>query len=172
MNEKLKKIINQAVSEILKNSSSDRKLNKILADHNKKIHFIPKKYRVFGGILQSMNIQFGNFLEKFITLLIASEERYEILDKYSGVKSNKFHLSKSNDERIDKFITTCQVSDINLEDEFEKLLNEISSDKDKNIASVAHDIDILFKDKETEIIYYLEVKYNDDHDTGKFVDIM
>ena len=28
-----------------------------------------------------------------------------------------------------------------------------------------------FKDKKSGILYYVETKYNDDHDTGKFVDI-
>ena len=28
-----------------------------------------------------------------------------------------------------------------------------------------------FKDKKNEVYYYVELKYNDDHDTGKFVDI-
>ena len=32
---------------------------------------------------------------------------------------------------------------------------------------VKHDIDLVFKDRKTGIIYYVEIKYNDDHDTGK-----
>ena len=33
-----------------------------------------------------------------------------------------------------------------------------------------HDIDVMFQTNDNNLIY-LEVKYNDDHDTGKYVDI-
>lgn len=172
MNNEISDLINQAVSNILINSSSENKLKNLIKKHELKIHFIPRNYRIFGGILQSMNIQFGNFLEEFMTLLIKSDGRYEILEDYSGKKSNKFQLSTQNDNRIDQFISLCQYSNIiNLDEEFLKLLNEIKNDDDLNLSSISHDIDILFKNKETGIVYYLEVKYNDDHDTGKFVDI-
>lgn len=172
MNNEISDLINQAVSNILINSSSENKLKNLIKKHELKIHFIPRNYRIFGGILQSMNIQFGNFLEEFMTLLIKSDGRYEILEDYSGKKSNKFQLSAQNDNRIDQFISLCQYSNIiNLDEEFLKLLNEIKNDDDLNLSSISHDIDILFKNKETGIVYYLEVKYNDDHDTGKFVDI-
>ena len=36
--------------------------------------------------------------------------------------------------------------------------------------TIVKDVDALFAAK-TGIIIYLEIKYNDDHDTGKFVDI-
>lgn len=47
-----------------------------------------------------MNIQFGHFIELLMTNLINKDSRYEILDRYSGKKSNNFRLSKSNGERI------------------------------------------------------------------------
>jgi hypothetical protein len=50
-------------------------------------------------------------------------------------------------------------------------MDKIINDKDTEFRTFKHDIDLLFKDKETNIYYYLEIKYNDDHDTGKFVDI-
>jgi hypothetical protein len=56
--------------------------------HAKKVHFIPKAYRIFGGMLQSMNIQFGNFIEEFMSLLIKGENNYEVIAEYSGKKSN------------------------------------------------------------------------------------
>lgn len=171
MNDDISALINQAVANILTKSSSKKKLDKLIKKHSVKIHFIPKNYRIFGGVLQSMNIQFGNFLEEFMTLLIKSDGRYEILENYSGKKSNSFQLSTKNDNRIDQFISLCQHSSINLDEDFPKLLNAIIEDDDINLSSIKHDIDILFRNKETDVIYYLEVKYNDDHDTGKFVDI-
>ncbi len=66
MNQQIKNLINQAVIKIIENSSSAKKINHLKKKHNVKIHFIPKRYRIFGGILQSMNIQFGNFVEQLI----------------------------------------------------------------------------------------------------------
>lgn len=171
MNGDVSDLINQAVLNILNNSSSQKKLNKIIKTHDNKIHFVPRNYRVFGGILQSMNIQFGNFLEAFMTLLIKSDGRYEILENYSGKKSNHFTLSQKNDEMIDRFISRCQTEKLDLEQEFANLLRDIVCDDDTKVSQIKHDIDVLFKHKETGVIYYLEIKYNDDHDTGKFVDI-
>ena len=39
-----------------------------------------------------------------------------------------------------------------------------------NKQRIRHDVDVLFKARDGRSIY-LEVKYNDDHDTGKFVSI-
>lgn len=171
MNNEVSNLINQAVSNILINSSSERKLTDLIKKHDVKVHFVPRNYRIFGGILQSMNIQFGNFLEELMALLIKSDGRYDILEDYSGKKNNSFQLSTQNDTRIDNFISSCQYNNINIDEEFPILLQAIANDNDSNLSSIKHDIDILFQNKETGVIYYLEVKYNDDHDTGKFVDI-
>ncbi len=168
-----KELINNAVLKILTTASSPANTKKLVAKHGKKVHFIPKKYRVFGGMLQSMNIQFGNFIEELMTLLIANEPSLEIISKYSGKKSNKFQISVSNERLIDNYITNCQTSSKNsfCETEFPTLLSKIIADNDTSFNSMKHDIDLLFKDKKSGVIYYVEVKYNDDHDTGKFVDI-
>lgn len=113
----------------------------------------------------------GIFWKSLYILLIKSDGRYEILENYSGKKSNAFKISNSNNERVDRFISRCQIENLDLDVEFAKLLLEIKNDTDDNLSEIKHDIDILFKNKETGVIYYLEVKYNDDHDTGKFVDI-
>ncbi|WP_295153699.1 HinfI family type II restriction enzyme [uncultured Brachyspira sp.] len=174
----IKNIINEAVCNIIKKSSSKDKIDKLNSKHNLKMHFIPKRYRIFGGLLQSMNIQFGNFIEELMKIIISNEEKYKIIDEYSGKKSNKFKISKSNETRIDNYITDCQTAFNTyeqLENAFKNLQKEILNDIKNNTENInnsfEHDIDLLFEDKETSIIYYLEIKYNDDHDTGKFVDI-
>lgn len=80
-------------------------------------------------------------------------------------------FQKTNEALIDAYISNCQYNDVNVDKEFPKLLQAIINDNDRNTETFKHDIDLLFKDNETGKIYYLEVKYNDDHDTGKFVDI-
>lgn len=171
INGDVENLINSAVTKMIENTASDKKLESLNEKHSKKLHFIPKRYRVFGGLLQSMNIQFGNFIEELMTVLISNEERYEIISEYSGKKSNSFKLSRSNDARIDAYISNCQYGNVEINTEFPKLLNEIVNDKDINTEAFTHDIDVLFRDKPTGKFYYLEIKYNDDHDTGKFVDI-
>lgn len=171
MDDRVKALINSAVVKIINNTSSTQKIKSLNKKHSKKIHFIPRRYRVFGGLLQSMNIQFGNFVEVLMELLIESDGRYKILKKYSGKKNNKFKLSKHNDKLIDNYISRCQVEDLDLQLEFSLLLNEIIKNKDEDFNYFKHDIDLLFEDVKTGDIYYLECKYNDDHDTGKFVDI-
>ena len=172
MNTEVKELINLAVSKMIDNTSSDAAINRIKKKHDVKIHFIPKRYRVFGGLLQSMNIQFGNFIETLMEVLIANEGKYEILEQYSGKKSNLFTLSAANDAKIDSYITRCQYeTDIDIEEEFPRLLQSIVEETDTRTMTFEHDIDLLFRDKETGTVYYMESKYNDDHDTGKFVDI-
>lgn len=176
MDKEVEKIINEAVMEIIEKSNSPNKIKKLKDIHFIKIHFIPKRYRVLGGILQSMNIQFGNFIEILMTMLIKNEDKYIILDDYSGKKSNSFVLSQYNEKLIDEYITLCQTDEVDTKTEFPLLINDIINNinedkKEDKINKFKHDIDLLFKDKESNIIYYLEIKYNDDHDTGKFVDI-
>ncbi|MCL1963107.1 restriction endonuclease [Candidatus Saccharibacteria bacterium] len=172
MNNEVKNLINKAVESILVKMSSKTTIVKLDDKHAKKIHFIPKSYRIFGGMLQSMNIQFGNFIEELMTLLIANENDYEIVAKYSGNKSNAFTLSQANESLIDNYISKCQLSpDGFCNTGFPKLQTAILSDTDTNQNTFKHDIDLLFKNKTTNKYYYLEIKYNDDHDTGKFVDI-
>jgi hypothetical protein len=172
MNNEVKNLINKAVESILVKMSSKTTIAKLDDKHAKKIHFIPKSYRIFGGMLQSMNIQFGNFIEELMSLLIANENDYEIVAKYSGKKSNAFTLSRANESLIDNYISECQLKpDGFCNTEFPKLRTAILSDTDTNQNTFKHDIDLLFKNKTTNKYYYLEIKYNDDHDTGKFVDI-
>ena len=172
MHESVSDLINEAVRIILQNTSSAATLKKLDDKHSKKIHFIPKSYRIFGGTLQSMNIQFGNFIEQLMALLIKNDPRYEIIEKYSGKKSNKFKLSETNDIKIDAYISRCQNENIGYCDTaFPELLQSILDDEGQSLHDLSHDIDLLFRDVATGVYYYLEVKYNDDHDTGKFVDI-
>lgn len=172
MNDEVKSLINTAVVKMIEHTSSDIAIKKIQKKHNVKVHFIPKRYRIFGGLLQSMNIQFGNFIETLMALLVANEDNYEIIDHYSGKKSNTFTLAVANDAKIDSYITRCQSEgNFDIEVEFPRLLQSIVEEQDTRTMTFKHDIDLLFKDKQTGVIYYLESKYNDDHDTGKFVDI-
>jgi type-2 restriction enzyme hinfI len=56
---------------------------------------------------------------------------------------------------------------------FNTLLNDIIEAEQDSTKSekISHDVDLLFYQNSTKQYVYTEVKYNDDHDTGKFIDI-
>ena len=174
---KIEAILTDSIKSLIKHSSSPIKIKELEDKHIVKLHFIPYRYRVFGGILQSMNIQFGNFIEKVMSEVIADNLNNEVIYQFSGKKSNNFALSKKSDALIDNYITNCQInnySDNELISNFNKLISNIKENEANTANQIAyfkHDVDILFKNKLTSIYYYVEIKYNDDHDTGKFVDI-
>lgn len=173
----LDKIMKKSIEIMISKSESEEKLKKLKTKHEKKIHFIPIKYRVFGGIIQSMNIQFGNFIEEAIHQILLANSQNEIIEEYSGKRSNSFYITKETETLIDNYISDCETlgyTDEELKQNYEKLLKQIiKNEKNKELETIKfkHDVDVLFKDKNTEITYYVEIKYNDDHDTGKFVDI-
>ena len=174
MDIEIKNIIRKAVENMLIKNSSAEKIKNICKKHHAKVHFIPFQYRVFGGLLQSLNIQFGNFIEEMLHLIIENDPNVEILREFSGKKNVKMPLSEKTDSLIDNYITNCQNHNTaNLSKEFSDLQKQIISSEQLNIKKniTKHDIDVLFRSKKTGAIYYLEIKYNDDHDTGKFVDI-
>ena len=173
----LDKVMKKSIEIMISNAGSDKKINKLKKKHEKKIHFIPIKYRVFGGIMQSMNIQFGNFIEEAIHQILLVNENNKIIEEYSGKRSNKFCISKKTETLIDQYITDCETNTYTEEEQkinYENLLYRITeNEKDETLKTInfKHDVDVLFKDNISGITYYVEIKYNDDHDTGKFIDI-
>lgn len=173
----IENILTNSIKDLIMHSSSASKIESLSKKHLIKLHFIPYKYRVFGGILQSMNIQFGNFIEEVMKDVIADNPNNEIISDFSGKKNNLFMLSKKSDALIDQYITNCQISNMNeheLLNNYLSLLDEIKLNEfnnDNATATFEHDVDILFRNKVTNTYYYMEIKYNDDHDTDKFVGI-
>lgn len=173
----LDQVMKKSIGVMISNAGSDKKINKLKKKHEKKIHFIPIKYRVFGGIIQSMNIQFGNFIEEAIHQILLVNKNNEIIEEYSGKRSNKFCISKKTERLIDQYITDCETHTYSEEEQkinYNKLLEMIvENEKNENLETInfKHDVDVLFKDKTSGTTYYVEIKYNDDHDTGKFIDI-
>lgn len=173
----LEQVMKKSIEIMISNAGSNKKINKLKKKHEKKIHFIPIKYRVFGGIIQSMNIQFGNFIEEAIHQILLANKNNEIIEKYSGKRSNKFCISKKTERLIDQYITDCETHTYSEREQkinYNKLLEMIvENEKNETLETInfKHDVDVLFKDNISGITYYVEIKYNDDHDTGKFVDI-
>lgn len=173
MEAKVKQAVQEAIINIIHNTATEKNITRGTLLHESKIHFIPTHYRVLGGLLQSLNIKFGNFIEKLIELAIEHDSYVESLP--SSGKKVKFLMTAKTDSLIDYYITNRQLpeSPDNCDGPFQELLAEIfriETSCDEAKQSITKDIDALFRTATNQIIY-LEIKYNDDHDTGKFVDI-
>jgi hypothetical protein len=174
MDEKINNIIQKTVLEMLADSVSDENIRMMTKKHTEKIHFIPVNYRVFGGILQGLNIKFGNFIEQLIGNIVEIDTAINAMED-SGKKVRLF-FTPQTDALIDAYITRRQLptSPDDCTPYFDILLSQIleieNSTRDEERQGIVKDIDGLFiTDK--GLMVYTELKYNDDHDTGKFADI-
>ncbi len=163
MDSEIKNLIKEAVKRLIENTISEKKVEMTIKRHKNKLHFIPIRYRILGGLLQSLNIQFGNYIEELIHLIVENEKSLDIINDISGKKSVKIEISSDTDTLIDSYISKCQTS-YNLEDlnkNFEVLINNILQNEiNDNIGNkflTTHDIDVLFRDKKTNVYYYVEV---------------
>jgi hypothetical protein len=174
MNEKVKLITRKTVMQMLADSMSPANIKSMSKKHQEKVHFIPIKYRVIGGILQSLNIKFGNFIEQLIHNLVETDHNIDVLED-SG-KKIILYFTHETDALIDSYITERQLpgSPDDCTPQFTQLLKKIIEIESKvdpsNRHGIKKDIDGLFKTRDGTMIY-TELKYNDDHDTGKFADI-
>lgn len=169
----IEKFIEDEIARLIENSISESKLRSIGQKHDRKIHLIPKDFRIFGGVLQSMNIQFGNLIERLLVELVDREPNLEVNRDYSGQKFNNFLISKHNEALIDAYVARAKSNEKTFDPSKElpllqqQVFERLHDDGTKH----KNDIDLLFKDKTTGVTYYVESKFNDDHDTGKFSDI-
>jgi hypothetical protein len=173
MDEDVRAIVRTAILTIIDQTISDRNIEKSVALHKEKIHFIPPQYRVLGGLLQSLNIKFGNFIEKLIALVVDYDSKVSALPE-SGRKI-PLSMTAETDSLIDEYITSRQLPDSpdRCDEVFQDLLTQILSierDSPAPKQTITKDVDALFRIGSKQSVY-VEIKYNDDHDTGKFVDI-
>lgn len=173
MDDSVQEIFREAIIKIIQETASPRSIKKLRQIHENKVHFVPAQYRVLGGLLQSLNIKFGNFIEELFALIAEKDPKIETLP-LSG-KHVLFSMTAQTDSLIDQYITERQLpnSPDSCDQPFSDLLNHIinienNSTNHKQV--ITKDVDTLFQTPSGQIIY-IEIKYNDDHDTGKFVDI-
>lgn len=173
MTDTVRAAVREAVTELIETTTSVTAIRKSFETQKGKVHFIPPKYRVLGGLLQSLNIKFGNFIEKLLDLVIQSDSNCKRHPRSGSRLPLRF--TADTDATIDKYITSRQLPDSpdKCDQEFEELLEtivEAEQDKAKPKQAIKKDIDALFQTNEGTYVY-VEIKYNDDHDTGKFPDI-
>ena len=83
---KIKQLIKDSVIKLLNNTTAELKIEKIICKQEAKTHFIPIRYRIFGGLLQSLNIQFGNFIEVLLHKIVETEKTLRLLLRYPARK--------------------------------------------------------------------------------------
>jgi hypothetical protein len=174
MSDSLEIVIQKTVLQLLKASLSEANIQKLAKEHAFKVHFIPIRYRIIGGILQGLNIKFGNFLELLMRNVVEMDGSMKVMPD-AGKKLTLFFTDET-DALIDTYITHRQLP--NSPDDctplFESLLNKILEIERAAVEGrrqgITKDIDGLFQTP-NGLMLYTEIKYNDDHDTGKFVDI-
>jgi len=154
-----------------------RKADQLIDKHMSKVHFIPLKYRVLGGFLQSLNIKFGDFIETLLDSVISAEPSFQVISEVSG-KNLALELEENCERLIDEYINNPPRGS---KEEIRRQLPSRLGDLYTKIFSLQNlttskfnkrplDVNVLFKHKDG-VYYYLETKYNDDHDTGKFQNI-
>ena len=172
-NQELYKLLDDSINELLGGEEGfDENISKYIKIHEDKTHFVPIKYRVLGGFLQSLNIKFGNFIEILLTKIINNQriENFEIVKDISGKKNISLELEEDCEKEIDDYVNHPKEYS---EKEFNKLLEIMFKNQNNDkltFTSKVFDIDLFLKNNSGEYTY-VELKYNDDHDTGKFMDI-
>jgi hypothetical protein len=139
------------------------------------VHFIPLKYRVLGGFIQSLNIKFGEFVELLLDEIIASEPNFTVVEGMSRATLT-LELEENCERFIDEYINNPPRGRDEILNSIDNRINDLYSKiflLQNSSTSKFHekqlDVNVLFKFDGT--YYYVETKYNDDHDTGKFQDI-
>jgi len=171
--EELEKLLEKSIEDLLGGDKGfEKQVNILIKKHERKTHFIPIKYRVLGGFLQSLNIKFGNFIEILLTNIINSEDlgEFKTIKEISGKKNISIEIEEECERAIDTYVNHPTEY---LEKDFNKLLDIIFNNQNNDklqFNSEVQDIDLILKNKSGYYVY-VEIKYNDDHDTGKFKDI-
>lgn len=174
MSNQVEKVIHDTILQMLDDSMSAKNIRKIVRKHEAKVHFVPIRYRIIGGILQGLNIKFGNFIEQLLRNIVEIDTAVNVMED-SGKKIKLFFTSET-DALIDRYITERQLpnSPDDCTEMFDALLERIleieSLATDEQRQGITKDVDGLFQTGDG-LMVYTELKYNDDHDTGKFVDI-
>jgi len=170
----IKDIVRNTVLQMLQDSTSVENIQQLANKHVDKVHFIPIRYRIIGGILQGLNIKFVNFIEQLMLSIVEVDDSVGAMPD-SGKKIRLF-FTHETDALIDSYITERQLQ--NSPDDctplFDNLLNRIieieRSVTNEQRQGIVKDVDGLFRTNDG-LMVYTELKYNDDHDTGKFADI-
>jgi len=165
--------LNRLIAESLESSVwgafDASNVERVRRKNESKTHFIPLGVRVFSGVVQAMNIRYGNFIQAFMNALVAREPTLE-LHSSSGRRVD-FEIPNSLDAIVDGYIMERKRSSSDDPyQEYSSMRDAWSVLEETDQISAPNDIDLLFRDSDGQMTY-VELKFNDDHDTGKHPDI-
>jgi hypothetical protein len=124
----LENIIRDSIIKLVNESLSNKNIAKQYNKHQEKMHFIPIQYRIIGGILQFLNIKFGNFLQNLLSAIILKEENL-MLHQLSG-KRIASSFSKEVNNIIEEYIydrENKEATELELNLNFSKLKENITN---------------------------------------------
>ena len=132
------------------------------------------RYRIIGGIFQGLNVKFGYLIETLLRDIIRLDPGVAALPD-SGQKVRLF-FTPHTDTIIGNYVAQRQLPDRpgDCTPMFDRLLQQIADSEqtapNDQRQGIVKDVDALFR-TDDGLLIYAELKYNDDHDTGKFADI-
>jgi hypothetical protein len=167
---KVNELIEKALEDTVWSAFSQSAIERVAKKNSTKVHFIPVGVRVFSGVVQSLNIRYGNFIQALMGNLVKHESTLA-LHELSGKKVD-FRVSGNVDIEVDKYMgIRKQGTDSGLDSDYQNFRERWkSTNKVDKLNKAPNDIDLLFTDKDNQLVY-VELKFNDDHDTGKHPDI-
>jgi len=167
---KVNELIKKSLEDTVWSAFSQDAIDRVAKKNSTKVHFIPLGVRVFSGVIQSLNIRYGNFIQALMGNLVRNERSLD-LHELSGKKVD-FRVSGNLGIEVDRYMgIRKQGKDSQLDSDYKAFRERWNSlDKVAKIDKAPNDVDLLFTDKNKQLVY-VELKFNDDHDTGKHPDI-
>jgi len=167
---KVNELITKALEDTVWSAFSQAAIDRVAKKNSTKVHFIPVGVRVFSGVVQSLNIRYGNFIQALMAKLV-EQEKSLTLHELSGKKVD-FRVSGNVNIEVDTYMgIRKQGSESGLNSDYQNFRKKWeSSEKVEKLIKAPNDVDLLFTDKNNQLVY-VELKFNDDHDTGKHPDI-
>ncbi len=167
---KVNQLVKKALEDTVWSAFSQDAIDRVAKKNSTKVHFIPLGVRVFSGVIQSLNIRYGNFIQALMGNLVQNERSLE-LHELSGKKVD-FRVNGNLGIEVDRYMgIRKQGTESQIESDYKNFRERWKSlDKDAKTDEAPNDVDLLFTDKNKQLVY-VELKFNDDHDTGKHPDI-
>ena len=167
---KVNKLISKTLEDTVWSAFSQSAIERVAKKNSAKVHFIPLGVRVFSGVVQSLNIRYGNFIQALMSNLVKQESSLD-LHELSG-KKVEFRVSGNVDIEVDRYMgVRKQGTETGLDSDYQNFRERWKrANNTEKFNKVPNDVDLLFTDKNNQMVY-VELKFNDDHDTGKHPDI-
>ena len=165
----LDELIAESLEKAVWGAFNKDNIDRVRRKNLSKTHFIPLGVRVFSGVVQAMNIRYGNFIQVLLNALVARETSLQIHAE-SGRRID-FLVPGVVDAVVDSYIAQRKrSSDDDASGDYHAMRESWEVAARTNIIQAPNDVDLLFRDSNGRLTY-VELKFNDDHDTGKHPDI-